>query len=126
MTVALGIGIATSGCTSTNEAFCGRLEELYTLDDLARAVEQEDKAGIETGLENLRTLEDVAPDGIHDDIRVINDTMIDVVRTLTGAAGPDGETAPVDRTALQDALRDVAEPAQRVTEFADRECSLTL
>ncbi len=115
-----------SGCTSPNEEFCGELENLYTLDDLALAIEQEDQSGINEGLDDLRRLEAAAPEAVHDDIRQINDTMIDVVRTVTGSAGPEGQTAPVDPDALRGALTDVAEPAQRVTDFADRECGLTL
>jgi hypothetical protein len=118
--------LLSTACTSSTKQFCGRLEELYTFDDLNRAIETQDQTGIASGLDDMRRLEEVAPAEIHDDLRQINDAMIDVIREVTDSPGPEGQTAPVDLDALRDALTAVGDSLQHVTDYADKECGLTL
>ena len=123
----LAAGLATLGaCTSPEDQFCGRLREDYHLDTLVSAIQRRDERRITAGLEQLRELQDIAPESIHDDVRAVVDAVSGAVRAVTKAPGADGEQVPVDLTLLSQQLAEIREPAQHVADFADRSCGLKL
>lgn len=124
--VATVFAVATVGCTSAEDRFCGQLRDDYQLEELVTAIRQRDQRRTTEGLERLRQLQDVAPAEIHDDFRAVVDAVSSAVRAVTNATGADGESVPVDLTVLGDELAAIDEPAHNVATYADRECGLEL
>lgn len=118
--------VGLTACTSSEDQFCGRLRDDYQLEELVTAIEKHDQRRITERLEALRELQDIAPDEIHDDVRMVVDAVSGAVRAVTRAPGANGEEVPVDLTLLRQQLAEIQEPAQHVADFADRSCGLKL
>jgi len=126
--VALTIGLASGalGCSSRESDFCNALADRFDLAGLQRALDAGDDAATTRELRNLQELRDLAPDEIKSDADNVIDTAIATVRAITGVKGPDGQTAPVDTTKLNEALAGVADAAQRLSDYALKTCKVTL
>lgn len=114
-----------AGCTSTEATFCAELEDRVDLGELVNAIELEDTKRISDGLDDLRVLEDTAPEEVFDEVRALIDVVSNLVRVTTGVDEGSG-SAPLDAAELNAALAEVAEPAQVLAEYADRTCGITL
>lgn len=113
-------------CTSDTARFCERLRENYGLESLSDAIIARDVRGIDQSLEELRKVQDVAPAEIFEDFRHLIDVLTDLVRTVTETKDSKGETTPVDPTTLTAQLGEIAAPAQKVADYADRYCGIEL
>jgi hypothetical protein len=123
VTVALAV---TSSCGSDTERFCDRLRESATLLDLRNALDRDDRAAVQAALNDFSDLADDAPEDIRPDLQQIARTVTSTVRAVTNVTAPDGSSMPVDVARLNEELGKVAPSSQRIAEFADRDCGITL
>lgn len=122
---AMTVGLGPIACTSADATFCAELEDRLDLGALVEAIELQDERGIRDALEDLRVLEDTAPEEVFDEVRVLVDVVSNLVRITTGV-DDGGGAAPLDADELNAALAEVAEPAQVLADYADRTCGITL
>jgi len=118
------LALAPLSCTSAEDEFCGRLGDTYQLDELVTSISGLDKPAITRHLTELRELQHEAPAEVHDDLRAVIDALVDVVRVVTDATGPDGATGPIDVEALNARLTAIQEPATRIVSYARTTCGL--
>jgi hypothetical protein len=118
--------VAAPACSDDHQAFCDRLRDTWQLTDLRDAIDRDDRQTISEQLLALKDLADDAPAAIAVDLHVIVDTLTDTVRAVTNVTSPGGEKMPPDLDQLNESLANVAENSQRVVQYADRDCNLTL
>lgn len=120
------VALLAPACTSDTARFCEELRDVHDLSALSEAISARDVRGINTSLEQLRAVQDVAPEEIHDDFRTLIDVLADTVRIVTETTDPAGNTTPVDPSTLTDQLAKISEPAHNVADYADRYCGIEL
>lgn len=121
------VGLVSPACSKdTKQSFCDELRDTYRLTALRDAIDRNDTATIKRSLQQLEDLADDAPKEIAIDLHIVVDTVVQTVRRVTGVPSPGGETLPPDLGKLNEALSRVAESSQRVAEYADQKCGLTL
>jgi hypothetical protein len=117
---------AGPACTDDHQAFCDRLRDTWQLTELRDAIDRDDRQTISDQLVALKDLADDAPKAIAVDLHVIVDTLTQTVRAVTNVTSPGGEKMPPDLGQINDSLAKVAGNSQRVVQYADRDCNLTL
>ena len=115
-----------ASCTSAQEEFCRQLEDNADFDDLRTGINRDDPELIDEALTDLQRLGDLAPDEIKDDVDALVEAVIGAVRAVTDVDGPSGESTPVDVDELNASLDGIQSSTQRVVDYADRECELTI
>lgn len=118
--------LSPAGCSDEAERFCERLADAATLVDLRNALDRDDRAAVQAALNDLNDLADDAPEEIRADFQRVARTVTSTVRAVTDVTAPDGSSMPVDVSRLNDELGQVAPSSQRIAEFADRDCGITL
>lgn len=124
--VAASTALGAAACTRPTDEFCEVLSTRRGLDELGAAIARRDEPAIRRELADLRELERTAPPELLDDVRTVLDTVSETVRAVTEVEVDDPDAAPVDLTALNDRLASVQPAAQRLTDFADRNCRVDL
>lgn len=118
--------VTPGACSSEAERFCERLADAATLVDLRNALDRDDRAAVQAALNDLNDLADDAPVEIRADFQRVARTVTSTVRAVTDVTAPDGSSMPVDISRLNDELGEIAPSSQRIAEFADRDCGITL
>lgn len=121
----IGAGVLV-GCSSQTSDFCDALSSRFDMAGLQRAIDAGDDAETTRQLKDLQDLRDLAPPEIHADAAKVINAAIDTVRAVTEVKGPNGEKMPIDTTKLDETLANVADSAQKLSNYADRSCHVKL
>ena len=125
--VALTVALtAAAGCPSADDEFCAALSERYQMSELVVAIGSRDEHGIKVGLSDLRELQRTAPASLHDDVRLVLDTLTEVIAASAKIEDLDGADHPIDLTSLNNRLATIEPASQRIVRYADMNCGVTL